>query len=157
MLVAAFSSFFIENQALKLGRRYGVALCIEGGLLFLALWALLQGYTSGQYFASAACGLQNAMITTYSGAIIRTTHMSGIITDLGIMIGARLKGTLFDRRKAKLLMFIVVGFLFGGLTGACFFQRFEILALAFPASFAFIIAFSYLLYLTYRTDNPVIL
>ena len=76
---------------------------------------------------------------------------------LGIMIGTRLKGTLFDRRKAKLLMFIVVGFLFGGLTGACLFRRFEILALAFPASFAFIIAFSYWLYLTYRTDNPVIL
>jgi len=126
MLGAAFSGsgFFIENQALKLGRRYGVALCIEGGLLFLALWALLQGYTSGQYFASAACGLQNAMITTYSGAIIRTTHMSGIITDLGIMIGARLKGPPFDRRKAKLLMFIVVGFLFGGLTGAYLFQRY---------------------------------
>ncbi|SBT14048.1 YoaK family protein [Vibrio celticus] len=155
MLGAAFSGFFIENQALKLGRRYGVALCIEGGLLFLALWTLLQGYTSGQYFASAACGLQNAMITTYSGAIIRTTHMSGIITDLGIMIGARLKGMPFDRRKAKLLMFIVVGFLFGGLIGACLFQRFEILALAFPASFAFIIAFSYWLYLTYRTETPV--
>ena len=93
MLGSAFSSFFVENQALKLGRRYGVALCIESGVLFLALWVLLQGYTSGQYFASAACGLQNAMITTYCGAIIRTTHMSGIITDLGIMIGARLKGT----------------------------------------------------------------
>jgi hypothetical protein len=52
-------------------------------------------------------------------------------------------------------MFIVVGFLFGGLSGACLFQRFEILALAFPASFAFIIAFSYWLYLTYRTETPV--
>lgn len=34
MLGAAFSGFFIENQALKLGRRYGVALCIEGGCYF---------------------------------------------------------------------------------------------------------------------------
>ncbi|MEF1282305.1 YoaK family protein, partial [Vibrio fortis] len=108
----------------------------------------------GQYFASAACGLQNAMITTYSGAIIRTTHMSGIITDLGIMIGARLKGTPFDRRKAKLLLFIVVGFLSGGLVGACLFQKFEITALAFPASFAFVIAFVYWLYL-YRQTNKL--
>lgn len=54
------------------------------------------------------------MITTYSGAIIRTTHMSGIITDLGIMIGALLKGTPFDRRKAKLLMFIIGGFYLEG-------------------------------------------
>ena len=154
MLGAAFSGFFIENQALKLGRRYGVALCIEGTLLFIALWALLNGYAYGQYFASAACGLQNAMITTYSGAIIRTTHMSGIITDLGIMIGARLKGTPFDRRKAKLLLFIVVGFLSGGLVGACLFQKFEITALAFPASFAFVIAFVYWLYL-YRQTNEL--
>ncbi|MGB1322538.1 MAG: YoaK family protein [Vibrio gallaecicus] len=154
MMGAAFSGYFIENQALKLGRRYGVALCIEGSLLFIALWALLNGNIYGQYFASAACGLQNAMITTYSGAIIRTTHMSGIITDLGIMLGAYLKGVPFDRRKAKLLIFIITGFVCGGLMGACLFQSFQIMALAFPASFAFVIALCYWIYLTVIGRKP---
>lgn len=33
---------------------------------------------------SAAMGLQNAMITRLSGAVVRTTHMTGIVTDIGI-------------------------------------------------------------------------
>ena len=32
-------------------------------------------------------GLQNATITKLSGAEIRTTHMTGIVTDLGIELG----------------------------------------------------------------------
>jgi uncharacterized membrane protein YoaK (UPF0700 family) len=34
-----------------------------------------------------ACGLQNAMATGYSGAVIRTTHVTGIVTALGIAVG----------------------------------------------------------------------
>jgi uncharacterized membrane protein YoaK (UPF0700 family) len=37
-------------------------------------------------FLSMTCGLQNAMITTASGSIIRTSHLTGISTDLGIGI-----------------------------------------------------------------------
>ncbi len=86
LIGSAFSGFFIESSAIKLGRCYGVALCIEGSLLLLSLGFLVQGNVYGQYLAPAACGLQNAMITTFSGAVVRTTHMTGIITDLGIMI-----------------------------------------------------------------------
>lgn len=34
--------------------------------------------------ASAAMGLQNATITRISGAVIRTTHLTGVTTDLGL-------------------------------------------------------------------------
>lgn len=147
MFGAAMSGFYIESSALRLGRRYGVALCTEGALLFLALYALINGSLTGHYFASAACGLQNAMITTYSGAIIRTTHMTGLITDLGIMLGERLKGRPFDRRKATLFLFIISGFISGGAFGAALFSYFDLYALAFPASFAFVIAICYSTYL----------
>ena len=78
-----------------MGRRYGVALCVEGGLLLTACYLLNLNSLYGQYCASAACGLQNAMITTFSGAVVRTTHMTGIVTDLGLMIGAKLRGENF--------------------------------------------------------------
>lgn len=149
LLGSMFSGWFIDNQALKLGRRYGVALCIEGSLLLLALLALMHDFVWGQYFASAACGLQNAMITTFSGAIIRTTHMTGIVTDLGIMLGARLKGVPFDRRKAKLFSFIIAGFILGGCLGASLYTQLGILSLLFPALCAFFIALSYWLYLLF--------
>lgn len=156
MLGAAISGFYIESTALKRGRRYGIALCTEGALLFTALYVLVNGSLTGHYFASAACGLQNAMITTYSGAIIRTTHMTGLITDLGIMIGERLKGRPFDRRKATLFLFIIAGFVSGGTLGAALFKHFDLYALAFPATFAFIIAFCYstFLYVNKLTSKP---
>ncbi|ELU51065.1 hypothetical protein B878_14890 [Vibrio campbellii CAIM 519 = NBRC 15631 = ATCC 25920] len=147
LIGSAFSGFFIESSALKLGRRYGVALCIEGSLLLLSLGFLVQGNVYGQYLASAACGLQNSMITTFSGAVVRTTHMTGIITDLGIMIGESLRGRQFDRRKAKLFIFIFFGFLLGGTVGAGLFNVFELYALAFPALLAFVIAIAYWGYL----------
>lgn len=149
---AAFSGFFIESSALKLGRRYGVALCIEGSLLLLSLGFLLQGHVYGQYLASAACGLQNAMITTFSGAVVRTTHMTGIITDLGIMIGESLRGRQFDRRKAKLFLFIFFGFLSGGMTGAALFNLYGLHTLIFPSVLAYSIAFIYWAYL-YRLNR----
>ncbi|EJA7359513.1 DUF1275 domain-containing protein [Vibrio alginolyticus] len=147
LIGAAFSGFFIESSALKLGRRYGVALCIEGSLLLLSLGFLVQGDLYGQYLASAACGLQNAMITTFSGAVVRTTHMTGIITDLGIMIGESLRGRQFDRRKAKLFLFIFFGFLFGGVAGAALFTVYGFYTLVFPAILAFSTALIYWSYL----------
>ncbi|ROV60220.1 DUF1275 domain-containing protein [Vibrio ponticus] len=147
LLGATLAGAFFECTALKLGRRYGVALCIEAGLLFVAYLLLEQNITTGQYFASAACGLQNAMITTFSGAVVRTTHMTGIITDLGIMIGARLRGERFDFRKAKLFLFIFAGFLFGGVVGARLFAQYHIASLMAPITLALVLALVYWLYL----------
>ncbi|WP_100752685.1 YoaK family protein [Vibrio salilacus] len=150
---ATLSGTFIESTALKLGRRYGVALCIESALLALSYYLLSNGHQSGQYFASAACGLQNAMITTFSGAIIRTTHMTGIMTDLGIMIGAKLRGESFDFRKAKLFLFIFSGFLSGGILGANLYARLSIAALIVPVLLALTLAVTYWLYIAERHIN----
>ncbi|KOO03298.1 YoaK family protein [Vibrio nereis] len=155
MLGAVLSGTFIEGTALKLGRRYGVALCMESGLLYIAYLLLLDGELSGQYFASAACGLQNAMITTFSGAVVRTTHMTGIITDFGIMIGARLRGKDFDFRKAKLFLFILCGFLSGGIIGGKLFALHGLSALLMPIFFALTMAFSYWFYLYVSSDRRI--
>lgn len=153
LLGSTFSGFFIESSALKLGRRYGVALCIEGFLLIMSLGFLVNGHIYGQYLASAACGLQNAMITTFSGAVVRTTHMTGVITDLGIMIGESLRGQQFDKRKAKLFLCIFCGFLLGGSVGAVGFLHYQLYALVFPATLAITIAFAYWIYLYLNRDK----
>lgn len=150
---ATLSGTFIEGAALKLGRRYGVALCIESALLASAYYLLKHDFQSGQYFASAACGLQNAMITTFSGAIVRTTHMTGIITDLGIMIGAKLRGASFDFRKAKLFLFIFCGFLVGGVGGANLYAHYAISALLVPVGLALALAITYWLFIANQQTN----
>ena len=109
---APLSGILIPSTALKLGRHYGFSLLIEAALLVMAMLSLQQGNHLGIYLASMACGLQNAMVTTYSGSIIRTTHLSGIFTDLGIMLGRRLRGEALDGRRLLLflLLLLVVGY-----------------------------------------------
>ena len=140
---AAFSGLFIGSSALQPGRRYGAALLVEAGLLVLAMLALQASSLSGHYLASAACGLQNAMVTTYSGAIIRTTHVSGIFTDLGVMLGARLRGVPLDRRKAVLFLLLIGGFILGGTLGALGFARWQFYSLLVPALMAVLLAAIY--------------
>ncbi len=75
----------------------------------VAFYFLSRGVAIGQLAASAACGLQNAMATTYSGAIVRSTHLTGIFTDLGLMLGGKLRGNPVDKRKLMLFFTDFVG------------------------------------------------
>jgi uncharacterized membrane protein YoaK (UPF0700 family) len=99
---SSIAGFLLHGSTLKLGKHYDTALFLESALLLVTLLLLTKGSFYGHFFASMACGLQNALATTYSGAIIRTTHLTGIFTDLGIMLGELVKGNELDKRKAKL-------------------------------------------------------
>ena len=146
VLGAALSGVLIDKQVLQLGHRYGLALIIESALLLLAMLALGRGSTTGHFLASAACGLQNGMVSTYSGAAIRTTHVSGLFTDLGTMLGHRLRGHALDARKALLYLLLILGFILGGSLGAYAFQQLQFVALVVPAAGAALLAMVYWVY-----------
>lgn len=143
---AAISGYFLRGGALKLGRNYGGILTLEAALLFGSTLLLTHNSLSGHYLASAACGLQNALATTYSGAVIRTTHVTGIFTDLGIMLGAKLKGEPFDKRRALLFVLIISGFISGGSFGAYAFHALGFNALLIPALTCLLLALAYSIY-----------
>lgn len=151
---AALSGAITDGAVLRLGRRYSVALLIEAALLLAAMVALGRGSSSGHLLASAACGLQNGMVSIYSGASIRTTHVSGLFTDLGTMLGARLRGHPLDRRKAVLFLLLISGFILGGSVGAYGFQRLQFTALAIPAAAAVLLAATYWVYRRRGTAHP---
>lgn len=142
-LGAMLSGLIIQNATLKLGKRYGAALLLESGFLLGALCLLNQGSNSGDFLASAACGLQNAMVSTYSGAVIRTTHITGTMTDLGAMLGQLLRGHDIDRRKVGLYLLLVAGFMLGGLLGAYGFLRFGFHILWLPIAITQFLALIY--------------
>ncbi len=151
-VIAAFlvgciaSGFLIQDSTLKLGRRYGVALMVESVLLFAAVPFLVRSDTLGAYLASCACGLQNGMVSTYSGAVLRTTHMSGIFTDLGILIGQRMRRLPVDLRRVRLCVLLLSSFCSGAAAGALGFARFSYEVLYFPAVLTGVTGFSYGLY-----------
>ena len=137
------SGFLVQDSTLQLGRRYGIALLLESALLCIAVPLLDRSSMFGIYSASCACGLQNAMVSTYSGAVIRTTHISGMFTDLGIFLGHTLRGLPVDSRRLRLCFLVITGFLCGGIAGAVAFHQLHNAALFIPAALTAITAFTY--------------
>ncbi len=109
------SGYIIRGYQLKLGRRYGVSLLIECAMIGTA-WFLYGPYHLLSLLLLAfASGLQNAMATTYSGAVIRTTHLTGVFTDISVMIGNRIAGQKIPLKKMQLLVGILIGFFNGSI------------------------------------------
>lgn len=75
-------------------------------------------------------GLQNAVITKISKSEIRTTHVTGMITDLGIELGKLVyindrsmpTKVLANRPKLRALLLLIGSFSVGGLVGALAFK-----------------------------------
>jgi uncharacterized membrane protein YoaK (UPF0700 family) len=72
-------------------RAYAVALAAEALLLvvftlvsYLTKFAHPRVQDSEAALLCGAMGIQNALVTRLSGAVVRTTHLTGVITDLGI-------------------------------------------------------------------------
>lgn len=139
LMIASFftgsvlSGMMVSNAHLKAGRAYGWALGVESLLLFSSAYCFAKNLIWGDCLAAMAAGLQNALASTYSGAIIRTTHMTGVLTDFGVLIGHALRGAPFDRARAKLFSILMGAFAFGGFAGAVFHQWFGNLAMLAPA------------------------
>ncbi len=79
-------------------------------------------------------GLQNAIVTKISHAEIRTTHMTGVITDLGLELGRlfywnrsaagnRRHVVIANRDKLAIHAMILALFFVGGIAGALAFKR----------------------------------
>ncbi len=123
----------IPQGSLRLGRRYGAVLTLESVALFGGLFFLRRGAYIGDYLAALACGLQNAMVTSYSGATMRTTHMTGMVTDLGLASGHVLRGMTVDWHKFRLYGVLFLGFFAGGVVGSFGYGAFGYDTLLFPA------------------------
>ncbi len=72
-------------------------------------------------------GLQNALVTKLSGGVVRTTHLTGTVTDLGIELGRLLywnrdrdasRFVRADRDRIAVLGGLLAAFLGGAIAGA---------------------------------------
>ncbi|NUO73208.1 MAG: DUF1275 domain-containing protein [Frateuria sp.] len=136
----------VQKSTLKLGRPYGVALLLESLLLFAAVPLLDREWSAGLWLASMACGLQNGMVSTYSGMVFRTTHVSGMFTDLGIYLGHRLRGLEVDTLRMRVCVLVIGTFMLGGVAGALLFERLREHSLLIPATLTGLCGALYSLY-----------
>lgn len=75
-----------------------------------------------------AMGLQNSFVTKISNAVVRTTHLTGLFTDLGIDISQMFFPDFHPNREKlkaniKLRLYIISFFFAGGLVGGFFYSK----------------------------------
>lgn len=141
-LMGAASTSILVNYSRRrqLHSRFAIPLLIEAILLlcFGILGAQLARihWLFVPFTAMLLCfimGLQNALITKLSNAEIRTTHLTGIITDIGIELGKLFywnssspeKGEKVEANRERLLLLVsfVLSFFVGAISGALGFKH----------------------------------
>lgn len=117
VLGAVCSGVVIGSSTLHIGRRYGIAVLIESVLLAAAALTVGQSLIAGAMLTAAAAGLQNAMAASYRSLIIRTTHLTGVLTDIGFQFGQFISGHRTVGWHFVLLGSILFAFIIGGVLG----------------------------------------
>lgn len=130
---AMISGFILGGESLRLGRPYGVAMMTQGLLLTAGTALLWQGFPMGVQAVAVSAGLQNAMASSYGGLIIRTTHVTGVATDLGFRLGAWIRRRETEVWTLVHLGALIGGFFVGGVVGAIAAARWGSGALLIPA------------------------
>jgi uncharacterized membrane protein YoaK (UPF0700 family) len=127
---------YVRRQ--RLYSEYALPLLLEAALLLLfgVLGARLQS-VQGLFIPLTVMllcfimGLQNALVTKLSHAEIRTTHMTGIVTDIGIELGKLLYWNAdrnlprvdANHERLRVLATLLFSFFAGGVVGAVGFKH----------------------------------
>ncbi len=143
---AVLSGVIIGSTQVRPGRRYGITMMLEGFILCSATVLLLLQRQIGIPLAAMACGLQNAMASSYYGLIIRTTHVSGMVTDIGVLIGHLIRYRHVEWWKLLLLITLLGGFFTGGYLGGMAYGEIGIPALFLAAGGCSIAGLGYYLW-----------
>jgi len=162
---AVVSGFIIGRSTVNVGRSlYGIALMLCACLLVLVTATAERGYVDrlAPCLASAACGLQNGLASTYSNVIIRTTHLTGLVTDVGMILGRLIRrftcgvkpnsltspgSVRTDLSQLSMPLLLTGSFLIGALLGVKLHQSLSVRAFLVPAA---ALGFTGVLYTTYR-------
>lgn len=96
-------------------KRYGFSLIVGGIILMILNFfdvEILQ-----LTLISIWIGMQNGMFIKYKDALIRTSHVTGYLTDAGFALGAFVRGEKTELWKVKFYSLSVIAFILGGYLG----------------------------------------
>ena len=151
-LLGAFLSSFIFNNLFH-NRQYSYVIPIMTEVVIL-MFVASYGYHFNQtvpereFFAGSllfAMGMQNALVSMVSGSVVRTTHLTGMFTDLGIEMAAVIRSDGTDktelRGKIGLRLIIISFFFFGGILGGYLFGLLKYYTFYIPAAILLVALF----------------
>ena len=147
-LGAFVSSFLVEAVARKNeNTTYIIPIVIEIVLLlFIAIVGknLIENYANViAYTLLFSMGLQNSLVTKISNSIVRTTHLTGLFTDLGIELAQLFFYKQLDLRQKlfssiQLRLTIISFFFIGGIIGGLFYAEIQLKVLIIAVSVLFL-------------------
>ena len=143
VLGSSYSGFILGNSHFKVGRRYGLPLSLMTLFIVLSWWFISDYPRYGLLWACAAMGIQNAMVSHYQGAIIRTTHLSGVLTDLGLALGYLFRGLQVEKKRVILHLLILFGFILGGVIATGAYPYLKLHTFLIPALLSFSLSCMY--------------
>lgn len=135
----------------NLHSRYAIPIFFEAGALLGCVFISHQSSFLPDVIALLCyvMGLQNALITKVSDTRIRTTHVTGMVTDIGIELGRIVYSFKCDKqtvwisiKQMWLHLAIIFMFICGGIAGGILFNFFGIYVLL-PISFYLFFISSY--------------
>ena len=145
---AFVSSFLVEVVARKNeNTTYIIPIVIEIVLLlFIAIVGknLIENYANViAYTLLFSMGLQNSLVTKISNSIVRTTHLTGLFTDLGIELAQLFFYKQLDLRQKlfssiQLRLTIISFFFIGGIIGGLFYAEIQLKVLIIAVSVLFL-------------------
>lgn len=146
-LLGAFTSSIIINVIGPNQRfAYAIPIIIEIVILLIVAnnidWWLTAPVDNLRFKAGSllfAMGLQNAMVSMISGSVVRTTHLTGMFTDLGIELAGKLynikgsKNTVLNSR-IFLRLIIIISFFTGCIVSALLYKSLKLRVFYIPAT-----------------------
>lgn len=112
LLGSVVAGFLFYDRQFKPVKRYGLTQIAMGIILGAAL-VLPVPRSALLYFGAALMGLQNGLFIFYRSILVRTTHVTGTLTDLGFALGSLLRGNREELPKVFYYSCSILTF-FGG-------------------------------------------
>lgn len=149
------ASFLVERRFHKSQKNYGIIMTLITLCLLIVAGAGKFNYLENfghqsvvnedfvlLFLLSFASGLQNAAISSASRSTLKITHLTGLITDLGISLTHILypytsKVTKEKEKRANMMRVgVLISFSCGAIASAFLFLKFNYLGFALPATIA---------------------
>ena len=149
-LGAIVSGFITGERAFYLHKRYGFII-IAIGVLILIPYFLPPKYDVLLF--AFVMGLQNGMVVSFKGIVVRMTHMSGNITDLGVFIGYKLRRNNNEKIITGLIPFVaIISFIIGGILGVLLYKSIHNVVFFITSSIYIILGLAYFI-LRYKSND----